>query len=419
MVRALPIARIVGGVLGGWLAIMAPAVVTLALRLRDFDSTGMPSFYALMLALGWLTMLTALIALGMLGDRLRARTGSRVLLARVAVPLLLMSGVALALAPDPATLLGVWLLAQIPASAVVTTALAESGDHLPAGSRGLTSGLVGAASIVALLLGSVIVRLAGDTTQAGFIIPTVLGAALAAPLMMRVDGPAGVAAAADSEATTQAAGVAPEAVRHLLRAWPVFVVASFLLSWATSTTNGFVVTFVQYLAEAAEDQVAVTATGAVILASGCAVLASLVAGPLLGVHGRAPLTWVTGAVTCSLALLLMIALPTGAVFLAAAAAFGIGFGIANGVELAVILTLRPDADQLGLHLGLFTAATTAPYVLVPAVASAILVDDPRIGVTVLFLAAAIAAAIGAVLTARTTRAIRTQAGLAEHSPAGR
>lgn len=413
MVRALPIARIVGGVLGGWLAIMAPAVVTLALRLREFDPTGMPSFYALMLALGWLVMLVALIALGTLGDRLRARTGSRVLLARLGVPLLAVSGVALVLAPDPATLLVVWLLAQIPASAVVTTALAESGDHIPAGSRGLTSGLVGAASIVALLLGSVIVRLAGDATQAGFIIPALLGAALAAPLMIRVDG------AASSRATTTSGLAAHGVIRQLARAWPVFVVASFLLSWATSTTNGFVVTFVQYLAEAAEDQVAVTATGAVILASGCAVLASLVAGPLVGVRARAPLAWVTGAVMCSVALVVMVASPAGVVFLAAAAVFGIGFGIANGVELAVILALRPAAEHLGRDLGLFTAATTAPYVLVPAVAAAVLMGDPRTGVTVLFLTAAVAAAIGSVLTATTTRAIRTQADLPEHSPAGR
>ena len=71
------VAMVAGATLGGWMAIMAPAVVTIALRLREFDPSGLPSFYALTLALGWLTMMAALVTSGFWGDAIRRRTASR------------------------------------------------------------------------------------------------------------------------------------------------------------------------------------------------------------------------------------------------------------------------------------------------------------------------------------------------------
>lgn len=393
--------RVAGGVLGGWLAIMAPAVVTLALRLREFDASGMPSFYALTLSVGWLTMLVALISLGQVSDRLRVRTGNRTLLPRIGVPLLALSGVALALAPDPGWLLAAWVVTQVPASAVIATALAESGDHVPLERRALTSGLVGAASIVALLLGTVVVRLTGDSSASGFVVPAVLGAVLALPLMVT----ASPATWADGTSTGGCSGIT-RATPAVLRAWPVFIVASFLLSWTTSTTNGFVVTFVQYVADTASDEVAGRATTTVILATLSAVVASLAAGPLLGARSRAPIAWTAGAAVCSVALVLMLVDPAGPGFLVAAVAFGIGFGIANGVELAVVLLLRPSSEHLGRDLGLFTAATTAPYVLVPALATLALAADPGSGVVVLFGLAAALSLTGAVATGTISRRIR-------------
>lgn len=119
--------RAAAGVLGGWLAIMPPTVLTLALRIDEWD--GSPSTYANILAAGWLTMLLALVVSGRVSDRLFIRTGSRSLLVRVGASLIAVSGVLLALAPNAGWLAAAWIFIQIPAAMVITSALASVVMH--------------------------------------------------------------------------------------------------------------------------------------------------------------------------------------------------------------------------------------------------------------------------------------------------
>ena len=385
-----PVAMVAGATLGGWMAIMAPAVVTIALRLREFDPSGLPSQYALTLALGWLTMMAALVLAGYWGDAIRRRTASRAPLARIGVPLIAVGGVLLALAPSPGWLLVIWIAVQIPSAMVITTALAEGGDALPRSRRGLTSGLVGAAPIAALLLGSLGVRVLTDSLSWAFVIPALVGALLSAPLMFAAPIPAsGSAQVADVPAAT-----APGAA-----VWPVFVVASFLLAWATSTTNGFLVTFVQYPLATPADDIAGLSTLTVVAASSVAMIASIVAGALSAGRARSPWFWTTAAAICGGGLLVLVLVPSQGTFLVAAMCFGLAFGTANGVELAVILLVRRDATRLGRDLGFFTAVTTAPYVLVPSIATLMLAGDPSTGVLTLFTLAGAVALSAAILMA--------------------
>lgn len=384
------VTMVAGATLGGWMAIMAPAVVTIALRLREFDPSGLPSQYALTLALGWLTMMAALVVTGYWGDAIRRRTASRAPLARVGVPLIAVGGVLLALAPTPGWLLVIWIAVQIPSAMVITTALAESGDALPRSRRGLTSGLVGAAPIAALLIGSLGVRLLADALAWAFVIPAVVGALLAAPLMFA--GP--IPGEAKESVADEAAGTVRSAAL-----WPVFVIASFLLSWATSTTNGFLVTFVQYPLATPADDIAGLSTLTVVAASGVAMIASVLAGATSAGRPRSPWFWTVAAAICGAGILVLVLSPSQGTFLLAALCFGIAFGTANGVELAVILLVRRDPARLGRDLGLFTAVTTAPYVLVPTVATVLLADDPTAGVLALFTVAGVVALAAAILMA--------------------
>jgi MFS family permease len=406
-----PVAKVALGVLGGWLAIMAPAVVTIALRLQEFDSSGLPSTYAMILSIGWLTMMVALVASGVVGDAVRARTGSRVLLARVGVPLLAVGGVLLAVAPSAAWLLATWILVQIPSAMVVTTAMAETGDEVAQDRRGVASGLVGAAPIVALLVGSISVRfLAADLAWA-FIVPAVIGALLAMPLCWanRGTGTVSVPTANDARHVT-----------HVLAGlWFTFLGASFLLSWSTSTTNGFLVTFVQYGMRTAADQVADSTTLLVIIASSVAVISSVVAGRWSAGKPRAVALWIAAALICALALLLLVLVPSPLTLMIVALLFGIAFGAANGVELAVVLLIRRDPAILGRDLGIFTAATSAPYVLVPAMATLLLAENVRAGVMTLFAlagATALVAAVGLAVIAGRRRSQLRPAPEPLHAP---
>jgi MFS family permease len=387
-----PAVRAGAGVLGGWLAILPPSVLTLALRKDEWSVSA--TTYANLLAVGWLTMLIALVVSGRLNDSLLSRTGSRLLFVRVGAPLIAVSGVLLAIAPTVNWLFAAWIFAQIPAAMVITTALAVGGDTLPVNRRGIASGLVGAAPIVALLIGGFLVRALSDSLALAFVIPALIGAAFAMPLMREQSKPREVQNEAKN--SNEAEIICVSAAQPVALIWVVFVVGSFMLSWTISTTNGFIVLFAQYSTDVVNSEV--TATNVVITASALAVIASLIAGLVSKGQPRALFMWVTAAFLCGLALVVLLVSPTIMSLYISATLLGLGFGMANGVELAVVLMLRRARHHLGRDLGIFTAATTAPFVLVPLVASVMVREDTGIGLTSLFaLGSAVAIAAGAVV----------------------
>ncbi len=399
------VAIIFAAILGGWLAVMPPAVVTIALRMREFDPSGLPTAYSLTLAGGWLAMIIALIGFGQLGDRIHSTRGSRLVIVRIALPVFVLASIGLALAPSPGLLATAWIVVQLPVAAIITTALAESGSIVPVGRRGILSGLIGASSIIALFVGSTLVNLLSTSLTSAFIVPALVGACLIAPLAVfplpaAFPLPTATRHLADSSSATSTSS--PERAGPPLmplRPWVLFLAATLLLSWATSTTNGFIVLLVERIALIPAGSVASTATLLVVAATAFAIASSLAIGPLARSLASAATAWSIAAVTCCLALvgLLLWNTPTG--LLVAAIVFGASFGIANGVEVSVILHLRHDSPALGRDMGVFMAASTVPYVLVPALASIILAGGLTSGLRIMFALAAALALVGAALTA--------------------
>lgn len=387
-----PAIKVPLGVLGGWLAVMAPAVVTIALRLREFDPSGLPSTYALILALGWLTMIIALLAAGVIGDGVHRRLSTRTPLARIGVPLTAVGGVLLAIAPSPVWLAVVWAGVQVPSAIVITTALAEGGQEVSLRRRGLTSGLVGAAPIIALLVGGITVRVLIDSLAWAFILPAVVGALVAAPLMLTGPG------SAPAEMTEGDGIISVHGTQTSASAlWLAFLTGSFLLAWATATTNGFLVTFVQYIVDVASDDVADLSSSAVIIASILAIVASITGGLLTAKRGNSVRLWTVAAALCALALSILLAAPTSRMFLVAACVFGIAFGAANGAEWSVVLSVRNRRERWGRDFGILTAVTSAPFVLVPALATVVLRTDAEDGVRLLFTLACIFSGLATIV----------------------
>lgn len=375
-------------ILGGWLPIMAPAVVTIALRLGEFESTALDSTYAITLALGWLSMIASLVAAGYASDALDRRESSRTWLVRLSIPLIAVGGIVMAAAQSTAWLAIAWVVIQLPSAMVITTALAEGGAHLRADPRSLVSGWAGAMPILALLLGTVGVRVLGDSLAWAFIAPAVAGALLCLPLA--------ITAAPHPTAPSRTSARSPS-TGAIAGMWLMFLAASFLLAWTTSTVNGFLVVFVQERIASTVSDLADTSTLAVILASSLAVIASISASRFA--HGRdRPITlWCIAAAACAAALAILVLAPSSVSLLVVAATFGIAFGMANGVEVAVVVALRGEDAYLGRDMGILTAITSAPYVLVPVVAAVLLFDSASTEVTTLFAAAAIVALFAAVL----------------------
>lgn len=386
------IARITLAVLGGWLAIMPGAVLILALRMREFDPSGLPTHYSMTLACGWLVMIVSLIALGQAGDVLERRGRSRLLLVRMAVPLLPVTGVALALASTPLQLSAAWTLAQVPAAAIVTSALALSGATVPTDRRGVLSGLAGAAPIVALLVGGLIVQASADTPPVAFAITAVAGALLTLPLALMRHRPRQPELDIDRRSPT-------ERRPWWATAWWAFAVASLLLAWATSTANGYLVVLLDNLSTLPAAEVPSAATATVTGAAAVAVGASVVGGLVVRGRRSAALAWSGAAVCVAVVLGYLLVHPTSHGLVFAALGIGLGFGVANGTELGLVLFLRHEAGRLGRDLGVFTAMTSIPYVLVPLAATVLLGSDVDDGLHALFALAVLLALVGSVITA--------------------
>lgn len=397
------IAKIALAVLGGWLAVMPSSVLTIALRLHEFDSSGLPTQYSVILAVGWLTLMSGLVGFGHLGDTLEHRGHSRIVLVRLALPMIVAASGLMAVARTPAQLGLAWILTQVPASALVTSALALSGSTITASRRGLLSGLIGAASIIALLVGSVVVRAAQASLSTAFIATTLIGVALALPLAIRPPE-----RAVDPVVVERRQGGTKRIGWGA--AWGVFTVASVLLSWATSTGNAYLVMFLNYVAKTPAAELALVSTRVVSLATLAAITASIIAGALLRGRRSAAWLWSGSAVVVSGALVGLLAFPTSTGVLVSALCFGVGFGTANGVELGLLLFLRHSPGRLGRDLGIFNAMTSLPYVLVPTIATVWLAGDVVSGLHGMFTLAWGLALVGAVLTAGIAVSTRRRAG---------
>ena len=184
------------------------------------------------------------------------------------------------------------------------------------------------------------------------------------------------------------------------RAWVVFLLADFLLSWATSTGNSYLVVLIDTLGGADLADVSASATRAVGAATLTAIVFAVLGG-MVSRNGRASVrVFAAGTLAVGIGLLITVLSPTAPGLLVAAIVFGAGFGAANGAELALAVQLRGSADVIGGDLGLLNAVTSIPYVLAPAAAALILAGDLASGLRVLYGLAVLMAVIGAVLALR-------------------
>lgn len=361
--------RVGAAVLGSWVVVLPGSVTILALRMDEVGASD--SDYAVSIAGGWLVFIVALVVLGAVGDRTVWRFGARWPLLLGGVAGSVMAVGLIAVAATPASLASCWLLMQIPAAAYVAACLGLAHDVVPPRSRGLASGLAGAAPIAALLIGGIVTRTVASPSTA-FLVNAALGAALGLPLLLKslrrsADGDARVddvphESAASGLRSLTAAGVS------LVIAWPVFLVSDFLLSLATSSTNSFVIVFVRESTNTSPADTVGTATLLVIMSAIAGLLGAL-GGGLLGrdviAAGR---VFAAGSLIAGIGLIGILLNPGGPMLWIGSALFGAGFGLANGSELAIGLGLRGGAT-IGRDLGVLAAVTCLPYVIVALAAA--------------------------------------------------
>jgi len=378
-----------------WLALLTPAMITLALRVRQLAGSDPARPISMVLFAGAFAALVGNPVFGALSDRTRSRFGRRrpylVGGAVVGFAALALIGAASSLSM---VLLG-WCLAQLAYNAVLAAMVAVVPDQIPSAQRGTVVGILGVCMPVGQIVGTFLVQqLAGNLTLA-LLIPGALGLAgvLALAAVLPDSLPPPVVVVAPGAAPVRASHFDLLAHRDFFWAWlsrVLFVTGSIFLQayqpFLLIDALGF-----------DPSQVPRLIFRSTLVQAAMTVVWSLVAGRLSDRTGRRKSIAMAGSIIQGVGLWVIAAAPSYTTFLFGVALTGMGHGVYEGVDLALVTEVLPDRDRhAAKDLGLLNITNTLPQVVAPLAAPAILALS-RGDYSLLFLVAGTAPFLGAVL----------------------
>lgn len=393
------VARLVVACLGLYSAVLSAALVTLALRIEHVDPRHKETSLAVAAGLGALVALFANPLAGRLADRTTSRWGRRRpwLIAGV------LGGTAglaiVALAPSVIAITVGWCLAQLCFNASISAMAATVPEQVPAGQRGMVSGLMGFGQRLAVPLG--------------------MGAAAlfsAGPSAFLV--PAGVAIGSICLFALPLKDVPAPSER------PAFSAREFFGSFWTDPRGhpdfGWVwlTRFVTYFASVAPAPYLayyLTSRTGVTSGSLAATVASLTAvNYVLSALTAAMCGWLSdrlgrrkifvGAAVALLAAGLAILAVSGTLALVylAQALLGVGSGLYFAVDMALATDVLPSSRDTGKDLGVINSADVLPQAIGPAFAPLLLAIGPGGDYTALYLFTMMIGLTGALTVTRIT-----------------
>jgi MFS family permease len=375
-----------------WLALLTPAVITLALRVRQIAGAAAAGPVSLVLFVGAIAALVGNPIFGALSDRTRSRFGRR---RPYLVGGVLGGFAALALvgmAPSVALVAVGWCLAQLAFNAVLAAMVAIVADQIPVSQRGTVVGILGVCMPVGQIVGTYLVQLLADNLTLALLVPGAIGVTgvLALAFMLPDEPPQQLA-----QQPQQISGDRFDLLAHrdFLWAWSgrvLYVMGSIFLQ----AYQPFLL--LDGLGFAAADVPRLIFRSTLVQAA-MVVTWSLFAGRLSDRTGRRKPIAMAGSAIQGLGLWLIAASSSYTTFLCGVALTGMGHGVYEGVNLALVTEVLPDrARHAAKDLGLLNITNTLPQVIAPLVAPAILGFSGG-DYTLLFLIAGAVPLIGTAL----------------------
>jgi MFS family permease len=382
-----------------WLALLTPAIITLALRVRQLAPQNAAGPISGVLVAGALVALVSNPLFGALSDRSRSRFGRR----RPFLVAGIVGGcVALAvigLAPSiPVVLLG-WCLAQVAYNAALSAIVAIVPDRIPAAQRGTVVGILGICMPIGQIAGTFLVQELSFNMTWALVVPGLVG--IAGVLLLAFVLPEPRAPASRLEpANGQGAG--PESQRATLPSLPNH--RNFAWAWLSRVLYTLGSSFLQayqpfFLLDKLHiepPQVPGLIFRSTLVGAAMVVIWSLLAGRLSDRTGARKLFVMTGSIVQGLGLWLVASADSYTALLLGVGLTGTGHGIYEGVDLALVTEVLPDREQhAAKDLGLLNIANTLPQVIAPLSAPAILALSGG-DYTLLFVIAGAVAVLGAL-----------------------
>jgi MFS family permease len=380
--------------MGTCLVFLAPALVTLALKVDSIVGAGRaPNSLSLVTGIGALLSLFANPFFGRMSDHTSSRLGKR----RPWMVIGLLGGslgiLVVALAPDIAVVVVGWCIAQVFFNALLAALVAVLPDQVPAAQRGQVSGVLGVCLPIASVTGTYVVQLFSGNQLAMFLGPCAIGGFFI--LVFAVTLKDRRLAEADKPTWS---------LREFLSTFDVNPRSSPAFAWAFASRFMFVLAYAflatyqaYYLLDkigSAEDEVPHQIFLGTLTQSVVLVAASLLAGRLSDRTGRRKIFVATASVVYGLALFMVARASDVSGFLVGMAIGGLGFGVYMAVDLALVVDVLPDKDNVAKDLGVLNIAGALPFSVAPAIAPAVLsIGSGNYGV--LYAFAGVCAVVGA------------------------
>jgi hypothetical protein len=407
---------------GAWLPSIFGSAVLLPQQVEVLVGTPRWSAaYAAVSAAGWLTVALGLTLSGRLQDTGRiGGPGDRRTLP-VLVLLTLVTGALLPTADTVPMLAVLWVAAMLPPAFAVTLLAARvARPHAPDVGVGVVAAAsaIGAAPLLAMLVGSV-VNLLAPVTGAG---RSLLIAAVAAALLLlgaagrdvaeplgAASAPASASASALSEPMPSPAPLPPPlppltdpVVRSSVRAHARLLAGVALVDTGTVTLTFAIVPLVFLLPRAVVPDPGGYAELLVLGAAVGALLAVWIAPRLPGLRAAPRRLFLWSGLVVAVVLVVGPFVGPGLLAVVAVGA-GLAVGASNAATFGVFLTDPASRERRATGLGLLNAMPSLPAVAVPLAAAPLLRSAPASGLTVVMLAAAALATAGALVVSTARR----------------
>jgi MFS family permease len=365
------IARYAAAYMGTSLMLVAPLLVTLALKVNALVGPAHAAgSLALVTGVGSLLALVANPLFGKLSDRTTSSLGMRRPWMLVGLGGGCLGILVVAVAPNVGVLLVGWCVAQVFFNALLAVMAAVLPDQVPTGQRGLVSGVLGICLPIASVSGTFLVQLFTGAEFAMFLAPCALGGIFVLLFAFTLDDRRLTAGSKPAWSLGEFAStfyVNPR--RHPDFAWVFVSRFLFVLAYAFLTTYQAYYLLHQIGSTQADVPRQIflgTLTQSVIL-----VCASLIAGRLSDRTGRRKVFVVTAAIVYGLAMFLVAVASSFNGFLVGVAISGLGFGTYMAVDLALVADVLPG-DAHAKDLGVLNIANALPFSVAPALAPAVL-----------------------------------------------
>jgi MFS family permease len=299
-----------------------------------------------------------------------------------------------ALAPSIAVVLVGWCIAQLFFNALLAAMVAVLPDQVPAAQRGLVAGVLGVCTPIASVSGTFLVKLFTGHQLAMFGAPCAIsGFFILLFAVMLKDRRLAKADKPTWSLREFASTFYVNPRKNPDFAWAFASRFMFVLAYA------FLATYqAYYLLQkigSAKAEVPQQIFLGTLVQSVVVVAASLIGGKLSDRTGRRKIFVLTASIVYGAAMFVIAVASNFNGFLVGMAIGGLGFGIYVAVDLALVVDVLPDKENVAKDLGVFNMAGALPFSIAPGIAPAILaVGNGSYGV--LYGVAGVCAIVGAV-----------------------